>query len=100
MAKMEPLDLHEVDDEIRHLCEESIAWVVQLGVFKEKNNALKLVNQLRANGYHAFMANIGDATKVFVGPENQQTAAHTLADRLEQETHLRGIVVNYKPFTL
>ena len=23
MAKMEPLDLHEVDDEIRHLCEET-----------------------------------------------------------------------------
>lgn len=77
-----------------------MAWVVQLGVFKEKNNALKLVNQLRANGYRAFIANNGEITKVFVGPENKQNAAHILASRLEQEMHIHGIVINYKPFTL
>jgi len=76
------------------------AWVVQLGVFKEKNNAVRLVNQLRANGYHAFLAKTGETTKVFVGPENKQNAAHMLASRLEQEMHIHGIVVNYKPFTL
>lgn len=78
----------------------STAWVVQLGVFREKNNALRLVNQLRANGYRAFIASTGEITKVFVGPENKQNLAHSLASRLETEMHIRGIVVNYKPFTL
>jgi DedD protein len=78
----------------------SNAWVVQLGVFREKNNAIRLVNQLRTNGYRAFITKNGSMTKVFVGPENKQLAARNLASRLEQEMHIKGMVINYKPFTL
>lgn len=80
------------------------AWVVQMGSFKNKTNALRLVNQLRANGYRAFIQEIstafGDNTRVFVGPENKRTEAHALALRLENHLHMRGIVINYQPLTL
>jgi DedD protein len=80
------------------------AWVVQLGSFQNKENALRLVNQLRAKGYHAFTqqtsTRFGNATRVYVGPEKQQTSARTLATRLEDDMNLRGIVLNYKPLAL
>src|SRR5262249_49589734 len=80
------------------------AWVIQLGSFKNKANALRLVNQLRANGYHAFIQKIsttfGEHTRVFVGPENKRMTANALANRLESEMHVKGIVISYQPLTL
>jgi DedD protein len=80
------------------------AWVIQIGSFKNKANALHLVNQLRANGYRAFIQKIstafGDNTRVFVGPENKIMAANVLANRLENEMHVKGIVISYQPLTL
>lgn len=80
------------------------AWVIQIGSYKNKANALRLVNQLRANGYRAFIQQvsntIGESTRVFVGPENKQTAARALASQLETNLHIRGIVISYKPLTL
>jgi DedD protein len=80
------------------------AWVIQIGSFKNKANALRLVNQLRANGYRAFIqqtsGTFGDSTRVFVGPENKHHSARALADRLESDMHIRGIVISYKPLAL
>lgn len=78
----------------------SAVWVIQLGSFKNKTNALRLVNQLRASGYRAFIQQADANTRVFVGPENKQNAARTLADQLENDLHLKGIVISYKPLTL
>jgi len=82
----------------------SAVWVIQIGSFKNKANALRVVNQLRANGYRAFIQQIstalGDHTRVFVGPENKRTSARALADRLRSEMHIQGIVISYKPLTL
>lgn len=79
-------------------------WVIQLGSFKNKANALRLVNQLRASGYRAFIQQVstdgGDSTRVFVGPEAQQASARELATQLESNLHLRGFVISYKPLTL
>lgn len=79
-------------------------WVIQIGSFKNKANALRLVNQLRANGYRAFIQHIsntfGDNTRVFVGPEYKHHSARALASRLESDMHIRGIVISYKPLTL
>ncbi len=80
------------------------AWVVQIGSFKNKTNALRLVNKLRLNGYHAFMQHVamtaGENTRVFVGPESQHARARTLAQRLESDLHVKPIVISYKPLTL
>lgn len=82
----------------------SAVWVVQIGSFKNKTNALRLVNQLRTNGYRAFIqqisTNIGDNTRVFIGPETKQASARALATQLESDMHLHGIVISYKPLTL
>lgn len=80
------------------------AWVVQIGSYKNKENALRIVNQLRANGYHAFIQEISgtleETTRVYVGPEPKQTHAQTLADRLKTEMNLTGIVISYKPLII
>lgn len=75
-------------------------WVIQLGSFKNKTNALRLVNQLRASGYPAFIQEVASNTRVYVGPETKQVAARSLATRLEADMKLRGIVVSYKPLSL
>lgn len=79
-------------------------WVIQIGSFKNKTNALRLVNQLRSSGYRAFIQRtstaFGESTRVFVGPEYKQVNARALATRLETDMHLKGIVVSYKPLTL
>jgi cell division septation protein DedD len=82
------------------------AYVIQLGSFRQKTNALRLVNKLRANGYRAFIQHVpassgeGENTRVFVGPEHQQASARLVASDLEKELKLHGIVISYKPFTL
>lgn len=80
------------------------AWVIQLGSFKNKSNALRLVNQLRSHGYSAFIQQVsttfGNHTRVFVGPESQQASARALANQLEDDMHIRGIVISYKPLNL
>jgi len=80
------------------------AWVIQLGSFKEKSNALRMVNKLRASGYRAFIQHVsgngGQNTRVFVGPEQQQASARIVASELESNLKLHGIVISYKPFSL
>lgn len=79
-------------------------WVIQMGSFKNKGNALRLVNQLRANGYRAFIQEVqtssAEHTRVFVGPLNKQALARSLADRIDAEMHMRGIVISYQPLVL
>ncbi len=79
-------------------------WVVQIGSFKNKENALRLVNQLRAGGYRAFHQDLttaaGHSTRVFVGPENKRNSARVMAIQLEKDLNLHGIVLNYKPLDL
>lgn len=80
------------------------AWAIQIGSFKYKANALRMVNELRANGYRAFMQGIsthlGENTRVLIGPENKRNDAYDLAMRLENELHIHGIVISYKPLSL
>lgn len=81
------------------------AWVIQLGSFKNKSNALRLVNKLRAGGYTAFIQQFSTSmnegtTRVFVGPQEKEVSARLLASKLEKDLHLKGIVISYKPLTL
>lgn len=76
------------------------AWVVQMGSFKNKTNAIRLTNQLRAQGYKAFTREIRSTLRVYVGPEFKQASAATLANKIEQQMKLRGIIISYKPLEL
>lgn len=79
-------------------------WVIQVGSYKNKTAALKMVNHLRANGYRAFIQKMssafGEDTRVFIGPENKQHLATAIADQLELDLHIHGIVISYKPLAL
>lgn len=81
------------------------AWAVQLGSFKDKNNARRLADRLRAGGYKAFMHDVKSArgnlqTRVYIGPELKQASASKLSTKLEQQMNLHGLVVVYKPLEL
>jgi DedD protein len=49
------------------------AWVVQVGSFSKKNNALQLVKELQAGGFNAFVEPVNKTTgvihRVRIGPE-------------------------------
>lgn len=76
------------------------AWVIQLGIFKDKTSALGLVNRLRAKGYNAFIqqkgAAFGEEMQVFIGPEIKRDSAVSIASKLEKETKLTGVIKSYK----
>jgi cell division septation protein DedD len=72
-------------------------WAVQVGSFKNKDNALRLTKTLQAKGYKAFMrpTKSKQLTSVYVGPELKHGAAAVLAERINGEVNIRGMVVTY-----
>lgn len=78
---------------------------MQLGSFKNKENARRLADKLRTAGYKAFMHEVTSPkgtvqTRVYIGPEYQFTSATKLTMSLGQKMNLHGIVVSYKPLEL
>lgn len=78
----------------------NVAWVIQVGNYKDKVNALSLVNQLRAKGYNAFIhqskAAFGEEVQVYIGPEVKKDSAANIASKLAKETQLSGVIKAYK----
>lgn len=99
-----PFNMPRQDDSNGLLKLNQVAWVIQVGTFKEKGSAMHLVNQLRENGYRAFIQQLpsssGSSTQVFVGPENRQHLARALATQLQDDMKVKGIVISYQPFSL
>ena len=77
-------------------------WVVEVGHFTSKTAALRLVNQLRVAGHRAFIETAwGDGmTHVFIGPENKEQHAHSLAEKINKNFHLRTMVLRYQPLAI
>lgn len=61
------------------------AWTLQLGAFDQRSNAHRLRDELRANGYKAYVLEGEKVTKVFVGPELTRDAAEKQKRRLTSE---------------
>jgi cell division septation protein DedD len=78
------------------------AWVVQMGSFKSKDNAVHLTNRLRAKGYKAFTyeTKSNGQTRVYVGPEFKQATATILVYRIQKEIDMQGVIVSYNPLAL
>ena len=72
-------------------------WTVQLGSFRESENALALRKRLQARGYPAFVETgpsaQGEVSRVFVGPMARREQAEGSAEKLRREMSLEGIVV-------
>lgn len=54
---------------------EEQAWVIQIGSFSNKDNATKLVSDLRTQGYRAYERVSGEYSRVYVGPYPDKKAA-------------------------
>lgn len=74
-------------------------WVVQVGSFSNKNNALALRDKLRKNQFTAFvervMKNNKPVYRVRVGPETRQQDAKQLEQNLLKKMKLKGLVVKH-----
>lgn len=72
-------------------------WLVQLGSFRESENARALRKSLEARGYTAFVeagpSAQGEVFRVFVGPMPRREQAEDSAAKLRSEMALKGIVV-------
>jgi DedD protein len=75
------------------------AWVVQVGSFQNKANALGLQDRLRKAGFDGFVERVqldsGVRYRVRVGPELERENAENLLARLESELKLGGQVMSH-----
>lgn len=82
----------------------TVAWVVQMGSFRDKTNAHRMTDLLRKAGYKAFTHEVtakrGIQTRVYVGPEYKQIAALKLSSQIEHDLNMHGIIVTYNPLSL
>lgn len=77
------------------------AWVVQLGVFRNFDNANQLVERLRKAGYQAHVfpkqPQQGDLARVVVGPDVSKQTLSADIKKLEELTGLKGRLVRFNP---
>lgn len=80
------------------------AWVVQLGSFANKNNAVQLVKKLRTKGFTTFAYparhNHIINYRVYVGPMIEKSQAQTLHDKLKKEMKIDSFVVKFDPTSI
>jgi DedD protein len=78
---------------------DSQGWIVQVGSFKIKKNALRLNSNLMAMGYTSFIKPLdgknGMIYRVRVGPEVSQVQAEVLQGILDKKVKLKGLVMRY-----
>ena len=77
-----------------------VAWSVQLGSFSNRDNAKRLIEKLRGEGFPAYldrrMEQDGAVFKVRVGPEIRREDAERLRARLEDQFALKGMLLRYQ----
>lgn len=88
---------HQHVNQLQKAKANSHAFVVQLGMFGNTQNAIRLVKTLRHKGFHAFgyVKHKGKGTRVFVGPVVKLAHAQLMAEKLEKVIHIKGIVVAF-----
>lgn len=77
------------------------AWVVQVGSFSKRDNAMRLRDQLRSKGYKTFVEQISAADKIFyrvrVGPVVSRSNALDLQKELQTKMKLQDTAVVSHP---
>jgi DedD protein len=75
------------------------AWVVQVGSFSSRKNALALRDKIRDQGHASFVEAVkgekGMIYRVRVGPELTRALAEELRDKLQKRLKLKGLVLKY-----
>jgi len=77
------------------------AWLVQVGGFRERKKADAIVNDLKADGYKAFMragpSTAGQLYRVFVGPKIEKQRALNQKAAIDKKYQVNSIVVRFEP---
>ena len=78
------------------------AWVIQLASFSNTANAKTLQENLRKQGFIAYMQTAKNSkgitiTRVLVGPEISLTRTKHILTTLEKKNQLKGQVIAYNP---
>lgn len=75
------------------------AWIVQVGSFSSRENAMEVVGKLRAAGFDTFLETADVAGKsvfrVRVGPEADRVRAQALVPQIKAAVGLEGSVRRY-----
>ncbi|MCP3674145.1 MAG: hypothetical protein GY829_06700 [Gammaproteobacteria bacterium] len=79
----------------------SSAFVIQLGSFRKKTNAQKLVDKLKKAGYKAYLKAGKSSEKsiyrVLVGPDLKRPQAESKIKALNKISGLKAIILSYDP---
>ena len=78
------------------------AWTLQLATFADQNNARKLVQKLKSDGYSAYQKQFINPQgkslyRVYIGPEVRPDELHQLRQVINKSMGLEGIVVRFVP---
>lgn len=78
------------------------AWSIQLGTFRDSDNARRLLSQLREAGHEAYtresvLSDGTTATQVMVGPMRERTRAEQRRLELAEAFGVSTIVVRFQP---
>lgn len=75
------------------------AWVIQVGSFSSRDNAIELRDRLRKNGFVSFVESFTSAGKtahrVRIGPETGRDRAEISLNKLKTQLRIDGIIVSY-----
>ena len=74
-----------------------VSWSVKLASLSNRDNADKLQQTLRSQGYNAYIRTADGMNRVFVGPLVDRAEANRLRDQLQRQQKLDGFVVRFKP---
>ncbi len=74
-------------------------WVVQVGSFSTRQNAVRLRDRLRDQGFATFVEEAstdqGEVYRVKAGPELSRERAEALRKAIEKEVDLKGLVMEH-----
>ena len=78
------------------------AWTLQLATFADQNNARKLVQKLKSDGYSAYQKQFINPRgkslyRVYIGPEVRPDELQQLRQVIDKSMGLEGIVVRFVP---
>jgi len=77
------------------------AWMIQVGAFSSRDNAMGLQDKLKASGYPAFLRTSKGASstlyKVYVGPEIRRAQLESQKAELEAKFKLKALILKYIP---
>lgn len=77
------------------------SWTLQVGTFKNGNNAEKLIAKLRLNGFKAYSVPSkiidGRLTKIFVGPSVKRNELEALQEKVKKITQSKSVVLKFDP---